>query len=127
MVKLYFLRGRIFTTALVVGAIFFLALVAVLLRLQTQSEPRMSALDVVSKTNEYCQRMGYAGYSITAIEYCRPAQLGYASYQGGTWQVIQDQEEASWFIKMTNYNKGDIIIFRLMNDGTWSALTDFQT
>ena len=114
-----------------IGAIIVFGISAILSPSRATSNPKISALEAVSKVADYCKQKGYAddyaGYIITSMAYGRPDQLDYAPSQGGSWQVDSHGNEASWFITLTNRHKADKQVLRLLNDGTIEGLAHFQT
>jgi hypothetical protein len=115
----------------IIGAIVVFGVSAILPSSQATSIPKMSALEAVSKVTEYCKQKEnadyYADYIITSIVYGSPDQLDYGPSQGGSWSVDNNDNEASWFITLTNRQKADIMVLRVMNDGTIEGLSHFQT
>lgn len=115
----------------IIGAIIAFGVSAIWSSSQATFIPKMSALEAVSKVTEYCNQKGYsdyyADYIITSIAYGRPDQLDYAPSDAGSWSVDYNVDEASWFITLTNRHKADIVVLRVMNDGTIEGLSHFQT
>jgi hypothetical protein len=117
-------------TCIVIGVIIVYLIFAIEAPPQAISNPKIDALEAVSKITEYLKQKEmvnyYRDYIITSIVYGRPDQLNYAPSQAGSWQVDSNDNEASWFITLTNSHKSDIQVFRLKSDNTFELLSHLQ-